>query len=342
MHVQRFDNLDPASPAGMAWEALVRGNPASGLMQSLHWAGFKRARGLRVLHLGLFSGEALIGGCIFYGPEASHDSSLLIAPGGPVLDWSDQAQARQGLRLLRADAEQLAAEYGAVGLRIEPQLERPRPAMLRDWGRAPVDQLAGETLYLDIAQDEAAILAQMKPKGRYNIGLSARRGVTVRESTDPADIPALYALMDEAGERDGFYVEPIDHFSDLLAHLSAAGLARMLFAEYQGATLGALLLVTYGARATYLYGGTANIQRNVMAGYALQWAAIRAARAAGCAIYDFYGFERTGDPNHQYANFSRFKRAFGGTPLSFIGAHDFYWPDRLADAIIRAVGESTR
>ena len=342
MHVQHFDNLDPDSPAGMAWEAVVRSNPASGLMQSLHWAGFKRSRGLRVLHLGLFSAETLLGGCIFYGPEASHDASLLIAPAGPVLPWHDAVQARQGLRLLREAAERLAPEYGAVGLRIEPHLEQPRPALLRDWGRAPVDQLAGETLYLDIAPDEAAILAQMKPKGRYNIGLAARRGVTVRTSVDPADVPALYALMDEAGERDGFYVEPIDHFSDLLAHLSAAGLARMIFAEYQGATLGALLLVTYGARATYLYGGIANIQRNVMAGYALQWAAIRAARAAGCTTYDFYGFERTGDPNHQYANFSRFKRAFGGTPLSFIGAHDFYWPDRLADAIIRAVGESTR
>jgi peptidoglycan pentaglycine glycine transferase (the first glycine) len=342
MHVQRFDNLDPASAAGMAWEDLVRSNPASGLMQSLHWAAFKRARGLRVLHLGLFSADTLLGGCIFYGPAASHDAALLIAPDGPVLPWIDPASARSGLRLLRVAAEELAPEYGAIGLRIEPRLEQPKPALLRDWGRAPVDLLTRETLYLDIAPDEAAILAQMKPKGRYNIGLAARRGVTVRESVDPADVPALYDLLDEAGERDDFYVESIDHFSDLLTQLAPAGLARMLFAEYQGASLGALLLTTYGRRATYLYGGISNLQRNVMAGYALQWAAIGTARAAGCTIYDFYGFERTGDPNHQYANFSRFKRAFGGTPLSFIGAHDFYWPDRLANAIVRAVGESMR
>ena len=337
---RQLHHLDPQSPDGAAWERLVRQNPASGVMQSLHWAEFKRARGLRSLHLALEDAGTLIGGAIFYAPAISHDAGLLIAPDGPVLPWHNQELARAGLRALRTAAEACAAEFGAVGLRIELSLPEPKPRLLRDWGRAPVDMLARETLYLDLAPEESAILAQMKPKGRYNIRLAERHGVTVRATDDLAEIAAFYRLLDEAGERDDFYVEPIDHFSDLMRHLAPAGLARLLFAEYNGAPLATLLLTTYGERATYLYGGTAATHREVMAGYAAQWAAIRMARAAGCRTYDFYGFERTGDPRHQYAGFSRFKRAFGGTPVTFIGAHDFYWPDRLASAVIRAVGES--
>jgi lipid II:glycine glycyltransferase (peptidoglycan interpeptide bridge formation enzyme) len=338
--IRQLDDLDPQSADGLAWEQLVRHTPASGVMQSLAWAEFQRARGLRTLHLGLEAGGSLIGGVIFYAPAISHDAGLLIAPDGPVLPWENAELARAGLRALRVAAEACAPEYGAVGLRIEPRLPEPKPRLLRDWGRAPVDLLTRETLYLDIAASEGEILAQMKPKGRYNIRLSERHGVTVRATESAAEIATFYHLLDEAGTRDDFYVESINHFSDLIGHLAPAGLARLLFAEYNGTALGTLLLITYGARATYLYGGTANTQREVMAGYATQWAAIRMARAAGCQVYDFYGFERTGDPRHQYAGFSRFKRAFGGTPVTFIGAHDFYWPDRLADAVIRAVGES--
>lgn len=339
--IRQLNDLDPHSPAGIAWERLVQNQPTSGIMQSLSWAAFKRRRGFRTLHLGLEVAGNLVGGAMFYVPTLSHNATLLIAPEGPVLPWHDPLLARAGLRAMREAAATLAAEYGAIGIRIEPRLPAPKPRLFRDWGRAPVDLLSCETLYLDIVPDETAILAQMKPKGRYNIRLAERRGVVVRSSTDLADVATFYRLMDEAGERDGFYVEPIDHFSDLLAQLAPGGQARLLFAEYTSTTIGTLLLITYGQRATYLYGGIANTHREVMGGYALQWAAIQAARAAGCSVYDFYGFEHTGDPRHLYAGFSRFKRTFGGTPMAFIGAHDFYWPDRLADVVVRAIKEST-
>ena len=339
MDVHIWEQPDPASVDGRAWEQLVQATPQSGFMQSLPWAAFKRARGLQTVQFVLTHDSQLIGGMVVYAPTTQRSGTLLIAPHGPVIPWDDPTLARKSLQLLREAAGKYAHQCGAIGLRIEPQLSAPRPALLRDWGRAPVDLLAQESLYLELDQPAEALLAALKPKCRYNIRLAARRGVQVRSSTNEADIPTFYSLLDEAGERDGFYVEPIDHFSDLLQHLASLGHAQLLFAEHHEAVLGAMLLVTYGQRATYLYGGTANVQRNLMGGYALQWAAIQAAQAAHCSIYDFYGYEASGDPRHQYANFSRFKRSFGGTPVTFVGAHDFYWPDRVADVVIKAVSE---
>lgn len=339
MQVAILPQLTIASKLGQQWEALVQANPAGGVMQSLAWSQFKQQRGLQVVHFGLFEAEQLIGGMLCTIPAQSGVGSNLIAADGPILPWHDQALARQGLRLLREAAETHAAEYGAIGLRIEPRLERPTPNLLRDWRRAPVDILARETLYLDLQPDEQSLLAAMKPKGRYNIRLAARRGVTVRISHDVAEIPLFYRLMDEAGERDDFYVEPIDHFNDLLATLAPLGHAHLIFAEYAGQTLGTMLLITYGQRAVYQYGGISNQRREQMAGYALQWAAIQHAKALGCSCYDFYGYEPTGDPHHPFAGFSRFKRAFGGQAIALIGAYDYYFTEQLADVIIRAVRE---
>jgi lipid II:glycine glycyltransferase (peptidoglycan interpeptide bridge formation enzyme) len=98
-------------------------------------------------------------------------------------------------------------------------------------------------------------------------------------------------------------------------------------------------MVTHGRRATYLYGGVTGTERQRMAGYALQWAAIAHAHALGCETYDFYGFDPFGRPDHLYASFSRFKRQFGGRAVQFIGAQEHFFLDRLADAVVRAVQE---
>jgi lipid II:glycine glycyltransferase (peptidoglycan interpeptide bridge formation enzyme) len=338
--VRALNELDSEAGLGRAWEALVAGDPASGVMQSLAWADFKRALGFRTLHLGLFDGERLVGGALCYtGPEGP-GAGLLVAPEGPVLPWADEPLARAGLRRLLEAAEAAAPAFGAVALRIEPRLAPPPPRLLRGFGRAPIDLLPVETLILDLTDPPVAILAQMRPKGRYNIRLAERHGVVVREERGPAALPDFWALLAEAGGRAGFFVEPPAFFVALRAALAPRGLARFLIAERAGEPLAAMLLVTYGERATYLYGAVSNRQRETMAGYALQWAAILAARAAGCRTYDFFGYEPHGAPEHLYAGFSRFKRQFGGRPIRFIGARDYFFLDRLADVVVAVTRET--
>jgi lipid II:glycine glycyltransferase (peptidoglycan interpeptide bridge formation enzyme) len=186
-----------------------------------------------------------------------------------------------------------------------------------------------------------SLLAAMKPKGRYNIRLAAKRGVTASEDSSPGAVRRFHSLLAEAGQRDGFFVEPLPFFDALAEILCPVGVARFLFAEHEGEALGAMLLLTFGPRATFLYGGVSNRRRNLMAGYALQWAAIEASRSAGCTTYDFYGYEPTGAPDHLYAGFSRFKRQFGGQVARFVGALERFFLDKLADAIVMAVRETT-
>ena len=72
-----------------------------------------------------------------------------------------------------------------------------------------------------------------------------------------------------------------------------------------------------------------------MAPSALQAAIMAEAIERGCATYDLYGIDVQGDQaNHAYRRLSQFKRRFGGANRVYIGAHDLYGYDRIADAML--------
>ncbi len=215
-----------------------------------------------------------------------------------------------------------------------------KPAYLEGFVRAPVDLLPSETLLIDLRPSETDILQAMNPKGRYNVRLSQRYGVTTEFTTDSQAIPIFYDLFWETVQRQQFFGEPYGFFINLCQTLFQANMAEIGLAAWKGEVLAAVLIVYWGnssqnsagSRATYLYGGRSANHPQVMASYSLHWAAIQRAKARGSSVYDFYGYTR--NPKHGYARFSQFKRQFGGTPVTTIGAQDFFFYDRLADTLI--------
>ena len=72
--------------------------------------------------------------------------------------------------------------------------------------------LPNETLCLDLTLSEEQLLAQMHPKGRYNIGLANKKGVVVREYNDASSLNEFYPALIEAAQRDDFFPLNQDHF----------------------------------------------------------------------------------------------------------------------------------
>lgn len=309
------------------WDDFVRSRQGC-FMQSWAWADFKQLEGYRTFRYGIFAAEHLVGGCIIYFYPHTHAANLLFAPGAPLL-LPDFESA--GMVLLLAQAKELAQKHGAIAFRIEPPLSE-KPAYLANFVRAPVDLLPSETLLIDLQPSPSEILAAMKPKGRYNIRLSQRHGVITRFTTDATAIPIFYDLFWETSQRQDFFAEPYGFFINLCQTLFASDMAEIGLATWNEHVLAAILVIYWGDRATYLYGGRSPKQSHVMASYGLHWAAMERAKARGCTEYDLYGY--TTNPQHSYARFSQFKRQFGGTPLTTIGAQDYFFYDRLADTLI--------
>jgi lipid II:glycine glycyltransferase (peptidoglycan interpeptide bridge formation enzyme) len=340
LEIKNLEGLSDKSPLALAWSDLVNGNPASGFMQSLEWARFKAQQGIACKHLGIFEGQNLIAGGLFYF-MASDGVAFLVAPDGPVIPWQDERLSLECLTLIIDYCERLANEEDRklIGLRVEPRLPVPVPDMLLEFGRAPMDLIPRETVYLDLTPSLAQILAGMKPKGRYNTRLAERKGVQVRTGSAGEIIDTFYPLLCETARRDDFAVEPPAFWVEMASTLMADGTVSLLLAEHGGAVIGGLLLLVSGTTATYLYGGISNTKRNCMAGYALQWSAIKLAKEAGCTQYDMYGFDRFCSPSNRYGRFSKFKSQFGGEVVRFIGAHDYYFIDQLADTLVKAFNE---
>jgi lipid II:glycine glycyltransferase (peptidoglycan interpeptide bridge formation enzyme) len=60
-----------------------------------------------------------------------------------------------------------------------------------------------------------------------------------------------------------------------------------------------------------------------MGTYALQWEAMRRAKARGCTEYDLFGTAPNNDPSHPMHGLYRFKTGFGGHELHRMGCWDY-------------------
>ena len=84
----------------------------------------------------------------------------------------------------------------------------------------------------------------------------------------------------------------------------------------------------------YLTGASSGEQRNLMPTYALQWAAMRMAKAAGCETYDLYGCPPAADESHPMFGLFQFKTGFSPSVTERWGTWDAPL-DRLSYAGVR-------
>jgi len=103
---------------------------------------------------------------------------------------------------------------------------------------------------------------------------------------------------------------------------------RLLIAERDERPLAAMFLSMSADRATYLYGASSGEERNLMAPYALQWAAMGLARREGCASYDLFGVAPRPDPDHPMYGLFVFKSGFGGSMLHRQGSWDYPYDEK--------------
>lgn len=222
--------------------------------------------------------------------------------GDPLFDWAagnhDESQSQAALADLRA---RLVAQ---------------------GWTPSARQVQFRNTMFTDLRQSDEALLGQMKEKWRYNVRLAGRRGVQVRPANE-RDHVTLYDMYAETGRRDGFVIRPREYYTDVWAAMHA----QAFIAERDGQPLAGLILLCFADRAWYFYGMSKTESREHMPTYALQWHAMRWARDAGFATYDWWGAPEQLDETDTMWGVYRWKQGFGAHLIEGIGAWD-YAPSR--------------
>lgn len=206
----------------------------------------------------------------------------------------------------------LAREIGAVFVQYEPLEEIDLPGFEKGEYRHFLEK---RTLLLDLSADESSILVQMKEKGRYNVRLALKRGVTVRKSDgNESDVRAFFDLLSETLDRDGFSGNSFEYYLELVRALNASDSGALFLAEKDGEPIAAAITTFVGGTATYYYGASTsdNEKRRDMPAYALQWEMMLEGKRRGCSVYDFLGVAPEGEADHPLAGVTDFKLKFGG------------------------------
>ena len=283
------------------YEEALLGNSHATLWQSLAWKSYQESSGKEACIYTNDNASALVikdrtalGFCTF-------DVSR-----GPVWKTSGAAQA------LMKEIVEDAKKERCIELTVSPIENLDLNDMGFTTSKRHVQPEA--TRILDISVSEQEILAKMHQKGRYNISLSERSGVKVRQGTID-DLDAFYELLRSTGSRDGFTIAHQSHYGRFLRNLKGSF---MLLAEHEGRPIAGLLGGLYNKAGIYYYGASSYAHRHLMAPYALQWAALRHCKHAGCLTYDLLGVSpEPTKPNDPWLGISDFKRKFGGTLMHY-------------------------
>ena len=192
--------------------------------------------------------------------------------------------------------------------------------------KAHFNILPSTTIYIDLQPQLSEILAHMKPKTRYNIGLSQKKGVTVRVA-GMESLSDWYQLYKETAARNRIVLNDMRYFEAILTarveNSSSPAIVQLLIAEFDNKPLAAMFLILSGNRGSYLYGASSALNRNLMATYALQWEAIRLSKQHGCTEYDMFGVSPGPDVSHPLYGLYKFKTGFGGTMFHSLGCWDY-------------------
>lgn len=282
------------------WDAFVKASPQGSLWQSPEWKTYQEALGR----------ETRVYGCL--GKLGMTTAGLVIIDrtAGNLATWEiPRGPIGEAAAMLAGRIVEDARRERALVLRLSPPAPLPLDGSAPSGGHSQPEA----TRILDLALDPDALLAQMKPKGRYNIRLAQRHDLEVRESDDVA---AFHTLLRQTGKRDRFGIHPQKHYQAFLQHLPGAFLLMAYHRAHE--PVAGLLGTVWGNTGIYYYGASDERHRALMAPYLLQWEAMKLCKDRGCTRYDLLGIAPIGSgSDHAWAGISSFKEKFGGTVVEY-------------------------
>ena len=289
------------SPADLQrYEAWLQSHPHNSLWQSLGWKNYQEALGRDTRLYIAEENNQIEASALVIIDRTAFGLSTWDIPRGPLWNGNFESAAKLLERIMEdAKKDKCMTLYFSPAESLKADSWKLKASSRHEQPSA--------TRILDLTLSEEEILAQMHPKGRYNIHVAEKHNVTVAQSSDAG---AFHALLTSTAARDHFTVGPKHQYETFLKHVPGAFL---LLASDGSSPIAGLLGVLYGHTGIYYYGASSYEHRALMAPFALQWAAMRHCKAAGCRSYDLLGIAPAdAAPDHPWQGVSSFKAKFGG------------------------------
>ncbi len=333
------------------WNDFVKLQPLGSLYQTSVWEHFQKqipgkGKSWTCIVTDPKKNNHILGGGLLILHSLPFNLSWLECPRGPVFDIThtsalSHSELEYFFQNFLEQAKKIADANRAVFLRIDPPViasDIPLVEAYNDLTKklhfkpAHASYFPQTTLTIDLTKTQEEMLKQMKSKGRYNIKLAEKHGITIERintHTNKDAIAQFYDLIMQTAKRDNFFAHNLAYYESML---EALGDSATLFMAYHKQKPVVGLIATYFAdTATYYYGASSYADRPLMAPYLLQWHVMLDAQSKGYKTYDLLGIANidqiTGipDAHHPLAGVTDFKTKFGGNIISYLPAKEFVY-----------------
>lgn len=295
-------------------------------LQAWEWGDFREKTGVSVIRLGRFENNQLVNGWQL----TFHKLPKISATAGycPRCSLPD----KQVLEAFRA----IGKKHQAVFIKLEPNVGLPvsqtqsahkqiKKFLLENgcvYGRPLFTKY---TFQIDLTKSENELLAKMKQKTRYNLGLAHRKGVIIsQDNSETAFQTYLDLTFNVTTKRQGFYAHDRDYHTKMWQTLRPTGMAHLIKASWQNKVLAAWILFIFNETLYYPYGASSSEHRELMASNLIMWEAIRFGKHLKLKTFDLWGsLGPEPDAKDPWSGFHRFKEGYGPTLIEFVGTFDF-------------------
>lgn len=239
----------------------------------------------------------------------------------------EQVKSIKFIKFIR-DIKTIAKENKSIFYRLEldipvgnnaPDSCLPSPNFIRSF-----EEMQPENNWLiDLTKNEDQIFTEMKQKGRYNLRIAQKNKIDINWS-DKKDqnLDIFYQQYSETGRRHNISYRNKLYFDRLIDIFGKKGYARVYTASKDKTPLASAVMLYYNEEVLYLYGGSSDKLRNLMATSLLHWQVIKDAKKMGFRKYNFLGIAPDDNPAHPWAGITHFKKQFGGYQSDILGCFD--------------------
>lgn len=316
-------------------------NPYKSFMQTPEIATLREKDGWVSYYLAVKENNQIKAATMLVAKPTFLGKSTYIAPGGPLLDLSDQKLTVFFFKHLKS----FIKTHNGYQLHISPNfelIERDRDGKpveggfnhqktlntLKKLGFHPIEH-PDQPKYLFVLNIEGRtpdqLFADFKNNTRNLTRRTERMGIKVRE-LKKEELGIFKQITDDTSKRRHFTDRTLEYYEQMYDLFHDRGEVKFIIAEKDHTPLSVAMFMLYGDEVVYLFSGSdEKYMKEYNAQYAIQWYMIQHAAKHHFKRYNFYGIiDLPGQTRHD--GVYTFKRGFtsptSGKVIELIGSFD--------------------